>query len=603
MSRNRFCTLAVLFLAGCHFSGRPAPVAHAPQQVGTLPSAERDQNTPPRSTTVTRSRAATSPAAPTAPRNDAAQVARLLAQLVEARSAQAASHSSEADLQTPNQATVPERGHPDALSQLEDTRTMSQSRPESDESDHSFFEPVQRERLATRSPEVGTQDEAASTSRERDLIAESRPRVDEVVRAAQVASEEVDEAEGADVRSEQRPAAAATSARRPHPLRDAAETGREMSEARLASAKVEHAAEPERRESVSTKSGIAHANFGDAETRHPRDSHSDAHAAETELTETQRPAPGDSDEAMIAAIAELREAMRQLRRELEHGKRQQVDAEIRTVAFSRSEVAPSPTPATSEAPAEIPVLSERLQEVPPTSSTERGGDETFSATPTSVTAEDAAEVVRPELTPAELRSIAIDAVIAHEETRGWTVEDVTLEERGFDLISRKPHPADPKTFTEVRFIVVQAREGEGQITLTDADLDTSRELQDEFWVYGVLGCAEHPRVVTIQNPARRTLQPVVKIIGYTVADRSDREPARLRSAAAVVADPSRTGSARSQERSARTSQAAAEPTGQSGSSRARPRATRASDTPGSRTRPEAGTVERSAFGDWYMRTP
>ena len=35
------------------------------------------------------------------------------------------------------------------------------------------------------------------------------------------------------------------------------------------------------------------------------------------------------------------------------------------------------------------------------------------------------------------------------------VESVESDNRGFDLISRKPHPNDPKTFTDVRFIEVR----------------------------------------------------------------------------------------------------------------------------------------------------
>ena len=44
---------------------------------------------------------------------------------------------------------------------------------------------------------------------------------------------------------------------------------------------------------------------------------------------------------------------------------------------------------------------------------------------------------------------------SYEEARGWQVESVETENRGFDLISRKPHPEDPKTGIEVRFIEVK----------------------------------------------------------------------------------------------------------------------------------------------------
>jgi hypothetical protein len=53
--------------------------------------------------------------------------------------------------------------------------------------------------------------------------------------------------------------------------------------------------------------------------------------------------------------------------------------------------------------------------------------------------------------------IAVQVATQHEEARGWIVESVESENRGFDLISRRPHAEDPKTFVEVRFIEVKGR--------------------------------------------------------------------------------------------------------------------------------------------------
>ncbi len=55
----------------------------------------------------------------------------------------------------------------------------------------------------------------------------------------------------------------------------------------------------------------------------------------------------------------------------------------------------------------------------------------------------------------EIERIAVEAVIAYEAARGWQVESVESENRGFDLISRRPHPEDPQTAIEVRFIEVK----------------------------------------------------------------------------------------------------------------------------------------------------
>ena len=63
--------------------------------------------------------------------------------------------------------------------------------------------------------------------------------------------------------------------------------------------------------------------------------------------------------------------------------------------------------------------------------------------------------VAPFVRDEEIERIAVEAVIAHERARGWEVTSVEADNRGFDLISRRPHPEDPQTAIEVRFIEVK----------------------------------------------------------------------------------------------------------------------------------------------------
>ena len=65
--------------------------------------------------------------------------------------------------------------------------------------------------------------------------------------------------------------------------------------------------------------------------------------------------------------------------------------------------------------------------------------------------------IAPMVQDAEIEKIAVQAVIAHEEARGWKVQSVEQENRGFDLISRRLHPEDPQTAIEVRFIEVKGQ--------------------------------------------------------------------------------------------------------------------------------------------------
>ena len=83
----------------------------------------------------------------------------------------------------------------------------------------------------------------------------------------------------------------------------------------------------------------------------------------------------------------------------------------------------------------------------------------------------------------EVERIAVQEATRHEETRGWVVESVEKDNRGFDLISRKPHPHDEKTFSEVRFIEVKGRAHVGEVALSSNEYKTAQRLGGDFPVY------------------------------------------------------------------------------------------------------------------------
>lgn len=116
----------------------------------------------------------------------------------------------------------------------------------------------------------------------------------------------------------------------------------------------------------------------------------------------------------------------------------------------------------------------------------------------------------------EIERIAVQAVIAHEEARGWQVESVEEQNRGFDLISRKPHPEDPKTCIEVRFIEVKGRAGVGEVALTTNEYQTAARLKKDFWLYVVFDCGSTPTLHLVHDPARLGWEPVVMVEHYHV---------------------------------------------------------------------------------------
>jgi superfamily II DNA or RNA helicase len=122
--------------------------------------------------------------------------------------------------------------------------------------------------------------------------------------------------------------------------------------------------------------------------------------------------------------------------------------------------------------------------------------------------------IAPMVRDEEIERTAVKEAIKYEEARGWVVESVEAENRGFDLISRKPHPHDPKTFVEVRFIEVKGRAGVGEVALSANEYKTAQRLGGDYWLYVGYSCAEIPKLHVIHDPARLGWKPVVRVEHY-----------------------------------------------------------------------------------------
>jgi len=116
----------------------------------------------------------------------------------------------------------------------------------------------------------------------------------------------------------------------------------------------------------------------------------------------------------------------------------------------------------------------------------------------------------------EIEKIAVKAVTEYEEARGWKVQSVEQENRGFDLISRKPHPEDPQTAIGVRFIEVKGRSQVGEVALTTNEYKTAERLKNDYWLYVVFNCSSQPEIHLIKDPVRLGWKPVVKVEHYHV---------------------------------------------------------------------------------------
>lgn len=118
---------------------------------------------------------------------------------------------------------------------------------------------------------------------------------------------------------------------------------------------------------------------------------------------------------------------------------------------------------------------------------------------------------------ADIERRAVDFVIAHEQAHGRIVESVESQNRGFDLISRLPHPEDPQTAMDVRFIEVKGRSAVGEIALTTNEYKTAGRLKHDYWLYVVFDAgSESPDLNIIRDPARLGWEPLSIVERYHV---------------------------------------------------------------------------------------
>lgn len=134
--------------------------------------------------------------------------------------------------------------------------------------------------------------------------------------------------------------------------------------------------------------------------------------------------------------------------------------------------------------------------------------------------------IAPMVSDPEIEKIAVQVAMEHERARGWIVESVENENRGYDLLSKRPHPTEPGVFVQARFIEVKGRAGTGEVALTANEYRTAQRLGEDFWLYVVFDCATTPKLNAIQDPAKLGWEPVVKVEHYHVPAKAILEAAR-----------------------------------------------------------------------------
>ena len=110
----------------------------------------------------------------------------------------------------------------------------------------------------------------------------------------------------------------------------------------------------------------------------------------------------------------------------------------------------------------------------------------------------------------KIERIAMEEAMKYEHERDWEPENVSEQNRGFDILSR-----EPKTGA-VRFIEVKGRAKVGTIILSKHEYETAERLKRDYWLYVVFDCATVPKLRLMQDPARLGWKPIVVIDYYSI---------------------------------------------------------------------------------------
>lgn len=109
-----------------------------------------------------------------------------------------------------------------------------------------------------------------------------------------------------------------------------------------------------------------------------------------------------------------------------------------------------------------------------------------------------------------IEDIAMKEAIKYEKENGWVPEDVSGQDRGFDILSKFPPSG------VVRFIEVKGRATTGSVILSRNEYKTAQRLGKDYWLYVVFDCVSKPRLFRINDPAKLKWEPILRIDHYQV---------------------------------------------------------------------------------------
>ncbi len=95
----------------------------------------------------------------------------------------------------------------------------------------------------------------------------------------------------------------------------------------------------------------------------------------------------------------------------------------------------------------------------------------------------------------EVEAIAMEIAMQYEWDNNWIPQDVSANNEGYDI--RSIDPAQIK-----RYIEVKGRSADGDVMVSENEMNRLSQLGDSAWLYIVIHCKSKPEMYRIQNPGK-----------------------------------------------------------------------------------------------------
>jgi len=96
----------------------------------------------------------------------------------------------------------------------------------------------------------------------------------------------------------------------------------------------------------------------------------------------------------------------------------------------------------------------------------------------------------------EVEQIAMTVAMNYESSNGWDCQDVSADNKGYDLRSTDQQRVK-------RYIEVKGRAAEGAVMISENEMNRLRQLGSRAWLYVVINCKSVPELYRVQDPGNR----------------------------------------------------------------------------------------------------